>query len=116
MKRYLSDILAVMAVLIMVLFFAISVEAAPFLVCDPQPGVTSYKVTGLPFVTASVPAQPDGSIKLDVAPVATGPSNITFAACIIDPVWGEACSAFVPFSFTRPASPALPMNTRLSKD
>lgn len=100
--------------IIAILAMAVSVQAAPFLVCDPQAGVTSYKLTGLPFVTALVPAQPDGSIKLDVAPVATGTNNITVAACIVDPVWGEACSAAAPFSFTRPSAAESPLNIRLS--
>ena len=88
--------------------------AAPFLVCDPQAGIQTYKVTGPAWVPLSVPAQTDGSIKMDVAASAVGGTTLTVAACITDVVWGEACSAAVNFTFARPGSPTV-TNLRLVK-
>lgn len=87
---------------------------APFLVCDPQAGVTTYKLTGPAWVPATVPAQPDGSIKMDVSAATVGENALQVAACAIDPVWGEVCSDNSPFSFTRPTTPALPATLRLT--
>ena len=87
--------------------------AGPFLVCDPQAGVTNYKLTGPGWVPASVPAQANGSLRLDLATSTAGTNSLTVAACITDPLWGEACSAAVPFTFTRPASPLDPTNMKL---
>ena len=106
MKRFLI-------VLVMVVFLPMMAFAAPFLVCDPQAGVTLYKLTGPAWVPASVPAQPDGSIRMDVAGANVGSNSLTVAACNNDPIWGELCSPFVPFSFTRPSAAAPPANIRL---
>ena len=89
--------------------------ASPFLICDPQAGVTHYALTGPGWVPVSVPAQGDGSIKMDVAGSAVGANSLTVAACKDDLTWGELCSAFVPFVFTRPSAPASPANIGLSK-
>jgi len=89
-------------------------QASPFLVCDPQAGVTTYKLTGPAWVPTTVPAQTDGSIKMDVAASAIGANSLTVAACIADPLWGESCSAYVPFAYTRPLVPGIPADTRLS--
>ena len=63
----------VFAVFCAVLFVAGIVLASPFIVCDPQATVTFYKVTGPAWVpTANVTAQPDGSIKLDIATAPVG--------------------------------------------
>jgi hypothetical protein len=78
---------------------------SPFLICDPQTGVTTYKLTGPVWMQTSVPAQPDGSIKMDVAKADTGENKLTVAACVIDATWGESCSVPVPFTFVRPAKP-----------
>ena len=91
--------------------------AAPFIVCDPQTGVQYYKVTGPAWTTSPVTAQADGSIKVDVATSTVGVNSLTFAACRGDAIWGEACSTFVPFVFTRPVAPVaptLPANIRLT--
>jgi hypothetical protein len=114
MKRHLSDFLAVVAVLFLVLFMATIAQAAPFLVCDPQAGVTSYKLTGPAWLPVTAPAQPDGSIHLDLTGATVGSSSITLRACIIDPVWGEACSAATPFTFTRPATPVTSTGVKLA--
>jgi len=112
MKRI---ILWLSVVLIAVLVGVSISYASPFLVCDPQTDVTLYKLTGPAWVPASVPAQPDGSIRMDVSAALTGSNSLTVAACNNDPIWGELCSPFVPFSFTRPSVAAPPANIRLSQ-
>lgn len=104
---------------ILVLFMVSICSAAPFLVCDPpvagEPIPTSYKLTGGTWVPASVPAQTDGTIKLDLVNAPTGTNSMTVAACgEPSDVW-EECSDPVPFSFTRPSVPALPKTLRLSR-
>jgi len=70
---------------------------SPFLVCDPQAGVDSYQVTGLPGIT-TIQAQVDGSIKADLASIAPGSYSINVQAC--QGVW---CSDPAPFDFSRPS-------------
>ena len=94
------------------ILFATSVFASPFLVSDPASGVTFYKITGLPWIDV-VPAQADGSLKTDVALSPLGVNNVKVSACISDPTWGEACSADVNFTYTRPAPPATIKSIRL---
>ena len=108
-------ILIVLAIACMgILLYAPTSFAAPFLVCDPQTGVTSYQLTGPAWVPIiPVPAQADGSIKLDVATASVGANSLTVKACKTDPIWGVMCSDAVPFVFTRPASPSSPANTKL---
>jgi len=99
-----------------VLLFAAPAYGGPFLVCDPQEGVTSYLVTGPAWVpTEMVPAQPDGSLKMDVAAATVGVNSLNVSACNVDPIWGEVCSLHTPFSFTRPGLPSTPANLGLSK-
>jgi len=102
------------ALLAMVIIFWVSiVEAAPFLVCDPQAGITNYKLTGPAWVPANVTAQADGSLKMDANTAIVGSNSLTISACVNDPVWGEVCSSAVPFSFTRPTGPITPTNIKL---
>ena len=103
-------ILIVMLVLIPAMVFA-----APFLICDPQAGVTHYKLTGPAWVPLTVTAQADGSIKMDLVAATVGVTSLTVAACIDAGLWpGERCSITVPFSFTRPANPVGPLNIKLA--
>jgi hypothetical protein len=97
------------------LLIPVSVSAAPFLVCDPSPGVTGYRLTGPAWVPVSVPAQTDGSLRMDVSVATVGANALTISACIVDVIWGEACSASVPFAFTRPALPPTTKATRLTQ-
>ena len=102
--------------ILIILFLLLSLtlaQAAPFLVCDPQTGVTLYRLTGPAWVSVSVPAQPDGSIKMDVATAPTGTSSITVSACWTSLEWGEQCSDVVPFVFIRPSKPIIPGNIKL---
>lgn len=88
--------------------------AAPFLVCDPQATVTFYKVTGPTWVVSPVTEQADGSVKMDISASTVGLNSLTFAACKTDVTWGELCSPFAPFSFTRPVPPTIPANIKLT--
>ena len=100
-------------VLLALILFPTLVFATPFLVCDPQATVTFYKLTGPAWVPTTVTAQPDGSIRMDVSFAPVGTSSLTVAACKTDPTWGELCSPFVPFEFTRPANAIGPVNIKL---
>jgi hypothetical protein len=104
----------ILGVLIAILLFPVMGLAAPFLVCDPQTGITYYKLTGPAWVPATSPAQADGSIKMDVAAALVGSNALTVAACVTNTIWGEVCSTTVPFSFSRPAAPATTSNIRLT--
>jgi len=105
----------ILLVILMICLFPVFALANPFLVCDPQAGVTNYHVVGPAPLTANVTAQTDGSLKMDVANAIVGLNSLTVSACITDPLWGEACSATVPFAFTRPASPKNPAGIGLVK-
>lgn len=78
---------------IIFVLIATTVFATPFLVSDPQTGVTSYQLTG--WSETNVIAQADGSLRMDVGSAVQGTTyNLTIAACN---VWG--CSTTVPFAF-----------------
>jgi hypothetical protein len=98
-----------------ILLFAAPAWANPFIVCDPQTGVQYYKVTGGAWVVSPVTAQADGSVKMDIVAAPVGVSNMTFSACKDDVIWGEQCSVTTPFSFTRPATPTIPVGAKLVK-
>lgn len=115
MEVYCMKKLFVLVMLLLSLCaFVSSISAAPFLVCDPQTGVTHYKFTGPAWIGTQTLAQPNGSLQKDVAAATAGTNSITIAACITDALWGELCSATVPFVFTRPAAPSTPVNTKLT--
>ena len=80
--------------------------ATPFLVSDPQSGVTSYQLTG--WSETNVTAQADGSLRMDVGSAVQGTTyNLTVAACNI---WG--CSTTVPFVLQKQL-PSAPSQLRL---
>ena len=93
--------------------FATTVMASPFLVSDPATGVTLYKITGPAWTPSACSMEPDGSLKSDVALAPVGTTQLTVVACNEDPVWGEVCSDPTPFTFTRPARPAITKGIRL---
>jgi hypothetical protein len=99
----------------LVLLFAVSVSATPFLVSDPQAGISVYKLTGPSWVPATVPAQPDGSLKTSVAAALNGTNSLTVTACVTDALWGELCSPPAPFGFSKPANPLVPATLKLIK-
>ena len=92
-----------------ILLLSTTAYAAPFIVCDPQSGVVGYEITGLGEPVTFV-AQPDGSLKYDLASAPNGENNIQIAACN---VWG--CSSTVPFVFNK-AIPAAPAGLRIAAE
>ena len=92
--------------IVAVLVIAGTAQAAPFVVCDAQEGVIGYTLTGLTDQT--VAAQPDGSLKYDLAGIPVGSYVVTVAACS---VWG--CGEATPFPFVK-ALPARPAGVRLA--
>ena len=91
---------------IALILIATTVFASPFLVSDPQSGVTSYQLTG--WSETTVTAQADGSLRMDVADAVQGTTyNMTVAACNI---WG--CSVTVPFVLQKQL-PVAPSQLRL---
>ncbi|MFH2076317.1 MAG: hypothetical protein ABIJ57_13390 [Pseudomonadota bacterium] len=103
MKRFLIAVAFLAFVLC-----ACNVWAAPFLVCDLQTGVTSYDVeitlgNGAPAVQTGIPAQADGSLRLDLFTL-TQPGNYTFRARAYAGDWGYS-EWSLPFSATKPGSP-----------
>jgi hypothetical protein len=103
----------VLGVLLMVPGSGMIAYCAPFLVCDPQAGVTLYRITLDPFFIVPIPAQPDGSLKVDLVGIPSGTHSIAVAACKGDPVWGEVCSATSPFSFVKPTGASTAVNIRI---
>lgn len=101
------------------IFLSSTCLATPFLVCD-QPAAgstipTFYKLTGPAWIPASVPAEPDGTIRVDVVSSLIGENAITVTPCINDPVWGEKCASPFPYTFYQPAAPLITSGTRLSQ-
>jgi hypothetical protein len=91
---------------IALILIATTVFASPFLVSDPQSGVTSYQLTG--WSETNVVAQADGSLRMDVGSAVQGTTyNLTIAACN---VWG--CSVTVPFAFGKQL-PSVPTQLKL---
>ena len=113
-------------ILIILSFLLMSsvVSAAPFIVCDPylptemQPTSFVLIIDGGSPISVS-PSSFTGGVGLileyDVGGVAVGSHTVKIKACVTDSVWGEACSAEVPFVFTKPATPSLPKGISLSK-
>lgn len=95
---------------IIMILFASTAIASPYLVCDPQAGVETYLISeaGQPDMAAA--AQTDGSIKYDLASVADGTHTWSVKACNI---WG--CSGPSPFSFTK-SLPAPAGSLKIVKD
>jgi hypothetical protein len=103
-----------------VLFFVVLINmsslaiASPFLVCDPAEGVHHYVIMGAPTCLgdmANIPAQPDGSIRVDLPCIILGAVyQIKVLACN---AWGD-CSPDTPFELKR-AVPGATTGTRVSK-
>jgi hypothetical protein len=94
-------------IILLVLFLATTAFGSPYLVTDPQANTDSYVITG--GITASPTAQPDGSLRYDLASLPVGSYDIQIAACV-----GVWCSPTTPFTFERPLVNA-PVNVRLVK-
>ena len=107
----------VIVLLLALVLLAVSAQAAPFLGCDPYPSEgakpTYYIITGAAWIPATVPAQADGSVRMDVAQAAVGTTPLVVKACMMDPSWGEVCSVTVPFDLVRPSPLSKPANIKL---
>jgi hypothetical protein len=114
-RDFVKKLLILIFILLSIGLVATCFASGPYLICDPQAGVTSYQFTGAPsWVPATVAAQADGSLHMDISAAPVGATSIGgIAACETDPNWGTVCSVTVPFSFTRPAVPGPPANVKL---
>jgi hypothetical protein len=96
-------------IIVLMVLFPVMAFASPFLVSNAQDGVAYYQVVE-GAVTAEVPAQVDGSLRMEMSGTSVGLHSITVQACTM---W--ECSETVPFVYTRPASPAKPAGITLVK-
>ena len=106
-----------------ILFMAGSVWASPFLVCDPYPTTTvqpthfNLVIDGGTAFDVAAYKNTDNSVILyyNLSTITNGSHTITVKAVVIDPLWGRAESASVPFAFVKPVvtSPLNPANIRL---
>lgn len=103
-----------------IILLAAPASAAPFLVCDPQPGqgVEWYVVTGLPAQVDGSHVAPDSTgtygFKLDLAEMPPGTYTVKAKACQQTVTWGEVCSVdSLPLDFERPSPPLRPNTQRL---
>jgi hypothetical protein len=92
-------------------------EASPRIISDPPPVGSiipdTFEWVGVPApLPASNPALPDGSANYDLVNSPVGTFPITVRVCKSDPLWGKLCSAYVPFSWTRPSGPSDPAGLR----
>lgn len=90
----------VLAIFILVLLPAVC-YANPFLVCDPQAGVTKYIIELNGNETEVVMAETDGSLKYDLAGLPPG-SYIFKAKCAADYWWSDYSD---PFATAKPPAP-----------
>jgi hypothetical protein len=67
------------------------------IVSDPQAGVESYKIDGLPGGEVKVPAQPDGSLLIDIGSPPPGSYDLNVYA-----EEGVFTSEAAPFTFASP--------------
>jgi hypothetical protein len=65
-KMILEKMFAVLVILAVLFVVVGKCIAAPFLICDPQAGVTHYKLQWQGFSEQILPAQADGSLKYDL--------------------------------------------------
>jgi hypothetical protein len=110
--------LRVLLVVCFLMFVAMQLQAAPFLVCDPYPAssaVTSFTIFWDGATTGiSVPVFTDATgtyIHLDLASVTNGSHTVKARA---KNSWGESADSS-PFVFVKQA-PATPLNTRISQN
>ena len=101
----------ILMVLLLALTVAVSPVFADSLVCDPQSGVTDYRVVGLDPARVNVTAEPDGSVRYNVGTLAPGSYNGSVEAgarYVLNGVpqgparWSDP----TPFDLTVPGTPA----------
>src|SRR3990167_5364682 len=115
--------------LLIVLVVPVAAYAAPFAVADSYttgviPDTFRVALDGAAEVVSPAfsGTMSDGTVltntlHFDVGAVTVGAHSLTVKACKDNGVWGEACSAASPFSFTRPAlvAPLIPTGTSLKR-
>jgi hypothetical protein len=104
----------VLVLLAIILSMASVASAAPFLICDPQTGVQYYQITGASYLSGNIPAQTDGSLRVDVGAAVVGTTNLSVKACKADTAWGEVCSVSSPFALVRPVAPSASTGLKLA--
>jgi len=86
----------VLGLSVALLLIPVYVGAAPFVICAPQAGVAGYEITGLSAGVVNFIAQPDGSLKYDLASLSDG----SYEGAAIKPcnMWGcGPATAIAPF-------------------
>lgn len=107
----------ILVLLIILGFVSISYAAGPYLVCDPQSGVSYYVVSGLPSGLDGSNIAPDSTntygFKMDISTWPSDGKTYTLIAFACDTNWG--CSrGSVPLTLSRP-SLGVPTNVKMSK-
>jgi len=88
------------------ILIAATAQASPWLVCDPQPGITGFiwSIDGGPWTETPYELYDDTCAKVrDLADIQTGQHNIQVKAFLVDEVWGRLQSDAAPFDFAKPA-------------
>ena len=103
-RREEREMKKLLAVLIMLLLWAGVVSATPFIVCDPEVVNVgaSFQIVENESVIYDAPMEADGSIRYDIAGVATGDHHYEVRAYKDNGVWGVEYSTYVPFDYSRP--------------
>jgi hypothetical protein len=112
----MKNLLTLVSLTIGIIFYLTGSTAfAVHLTCDDQAGVNLYKFQDMPapLPASTTSVTTGGAVFLDMAQSPTGTYTIKTAACKTDPIWGEACSTYVNFTYTRPAAPVVPAIIRL---
>jgi len=90
----------------LVVLFPVTIFATPFLICDPQAGITQYTVEvkqGAAVIeTATFASQADGSAKWDLAKYAVGSYSFRLKAADAKGWWSDFS---VPFDATKGGIP-----------
>jgi hypothetical protein len=88
----------------LVVMFAATAHATPYLVCDPQDGVTEYEIVDNGNPVFTVDAQADGSLRYDLADIAKGEHSYSVKACNM---WGCSEASGIVIIKTVPVAPVL---------
>ena len=97
--------------ILMLVLFPVFCFAAPFLVCDPQAGVNKYILEINTVEMPELAAEPDGSIRYDLAGIAEGDFIVRLKA---GNIWGWSQYSD-PLDFTK-TLPQTPLNLRVSSE
>lgn len=89
-----------------IILMASTVQASPWLVCDPQEGIDGYvwSLDGGEWTETSYDLYDATCAKVrDLADIQAGSHNIQVKAFRNDPIWGRLESDAVPFDFAKPS-------------